>query len=146
MAVLGMVVVARPVKVRGHGAVVYCFVLSSVVLAQLQTDDLSQRVGFIGRFEGTRKEARFAQWLRCMLGVDAGRTQEQKPLDSASVGRFDGVDGHANILGKKLDGEGGIGKDSAYFCGCENDCIRFCFLKKAVDLTGLCQIKILPRP
>jgi hypothetical protein len=56
------------------------------------------------------------------------------------VGRLDGVDSHPNILGKKLDGEGSIGKDSAYFSGCENDCIGFCFLKKTVDLTGLCQI------
>ena len=62
------------------------------------------------------------------------------------MGRFDGVDGHPNILGKKLDREGGIGKDSANFCGCENDRVGFCFLKKTVDLTGLCQIKILPRP
>jgi hypothetical protein len=67
-------------------------------------------------------------------------------LDSASVRRLDGVDGHANVIGKKLDGEGGIGEDSAYLGGCENDRIGFRFLKKLVDLTGLCQIKILPRP
>ncbi len=81
-----------------------------------------------------------------MLGIDACRTKEQKPLDSASVGRLDGIDGHPSILGKKLDGEGGIGKDSSYFCGCENDRVGFCLLKKTVDLIGLCQVKIPPRP
>lgn len=61
------------------------------------------------------------------------------------MGRFDGVDGHPDIFGKKLDGEGSIREDSAYLGGRKNHRIGFCFLKKLVDLIGLCQIKILPR-
>ena len=50
MAVLGMIIVARPVKIGRHDRDEIDTVLPAISLHELDTGDLGQRIPLIGRF------------------------------------------------------------------------------------------------
>ena len=71
MAVLWVVVVARSVKVGGHGADVIATVLRPVSIAHVDACDLGDGVGGVGGLELSGQQRLLSNGLGGVLGVDA---------------------------------------------------------------------------
>lgn len=71
MAVLGMIVVAGAVKIRGHHGDEVRAILATQVLAILQSGDFCQSVGLVCLFERRGQQAVFRHGLRGHAGIDA---------------------------------------------------------------------------
>ncbi len=71
VAVLGVKIIARPVKVGGHHAAIIDAMLAVVALAQLYTRDLCDSVRLVRWLERTRKQRIFTHRLRRSFRVDA---------------------------------------------------------------------------
>src|SRR3546814_1153302 len=81
MAMFGMKVVARPIKVRRHGGNEVTTVLLAIGLTEHDATDLRNRIPLICRFERAGQERLFAHRLRRFSRVDAGGAQKKKLLD-----------------------------------------------------------------
>ena len=85
VAVFQVEVVVGAIEVRGHHGDVVGAVLQVVTLAHLETRNLSDGVFLVGVFEFAREEGVLFHGLWGVLGVNAGRTQEQKLLHVVGV-------------------------------------------------------------
>ena len=72
MAVLGMEIVARPVKVGRHDRAVVGAMLAIIALAQLDSGNLGDGVRLVGGFKHPGQQRTFCNRLRRFLRINAG--------------------------------------------------------------------------
>ncbi len=127
VGVFRVVVVAGAVKVGRHGAVVEQTVLSAVMLAEFESGDFRDGVGFVGGLKGRSQQAIFGHRLGCHFRVDAGRAEEEDAFDTGAAAAFDEVGFDRQVLVKEIGGVGGVGVDAADFGGRDDDDLGFLF-------------------
>src|SRR5215469_6247307 len=76
MAVLGMVIVSRPIEVRRHHRYEITSVLAPVCLAKFYASDLRNGIGLVRRLERTGQQLIFAHGLLGQFRVNATRAEE----------------------------------------------------------------------
>ena len=86
VAVFKVEVIVRAVKVRGHHGEVVRAVLQVVAFAHLEARNFSNGVFLVRIFKFAREESVFFHGLRGILGVNAGRAQEQELLYVVGIG------------------------------------------------------------
>ena len=86
--------------------------------------DLRNRVGVVGRLEGTGQQGVLADRLLGELRVDARRTQEQQALHPRLPRGVEDVHLNSEVVAQEVHRVGVIGQDAAYLRGGEHDIAR----------------------
>ena len=121
MAVLGVEVVMRPVKVRGHAADKIATMLMAVALAELDAGDLRHAIRRVRFLHRPRHEAVLADRHLDDLGVDAGAAEEEQLLDLKAMCRVhDGVL-NLEVVQQEIDRVRVAGLDAAHRGSGEDD-------------------------
>ena len=103
----------RAVEVGRHDRAVVRAVLPVVGLAELDAGDLGDGVRLVGRFQGAAQQVFLAHRLGAVARVDAGASQEEKPLDPGLEGRVDHVAFNHQVLVDEIGPVGAVGVDAA---------------------------------
>lgn len=94
MAVLRVVVVTRAIQIGRHNTAVVAPVLAVVALAELDTCNLGDGIGLVGRLQRAGEQGILRHGLRCEREVDAAAAQKQQlshTLDLFTSGSLRGV-------------------------------------------------------
>src|SRR3546814_1111458 len=108
MAISGMKVVARPIKVRRHCGNEVTTVLLAIGLTEHDATDLRNRIPLICRFERAGQERLFAHRLRRFSRVDAGGAQKKKLLDPKTEGSLNDVELERPVVVQEAGGRTGV--------------------------------------
>ena len=143
--VLWVVVVARSVEVGGHGGVKHHSVLLAVVLAEFQTRDLGDGIGFVGRLQLGSQQATLRHRLRRKPGIDARAAQKEQPLHPVTIGRVNAVRRDHEVLVNEVGGVGGVGVDASDLRGGHDHDVRLPVLDEALDRGLLGEVTLRSR-
>jgi hypothetical protein len=88
--------------------------LAVVGPAHLDAGNLGQGIGTIGGLERTGEQILFLNRLRAELGVDAGRAQEEKPVDACTVTGVNDVGLNDQVFADEVRRIEIVGQDAAY--------------------------------
>ncbi len=117
--VLWMIVVAKPIKIGGHQAMVIqavaFAVLAVVALAQLDAGNLGDGVGLVGWLLNASEQGFVANRLRSLARVNAARAQEQELLDPIAKSRINGIGLHHQVFVYELSWISVVGVDAPTF-------------------------------
>ena len=133
VAVFEVEVIVGAVKVRGHNGDVVGAVLQVVALTHLEASNLRDGVFLVGVFEFAREESVLFHGLRGVLGVNAGRTQEQELLHVVGVSLAEHVALYFHVHHHEVCSVQGVCHDSAHKCRREHHCIGAFFVKELLD-------------
>jgi hypothetical protein len=117
VAVLGVIIVARPVEIGRHHRDEVDAVLAPIGLAQLDAGDLGDRVPLIGRLERSGEHLLLAHGLWRKLGIDAGRAEKHQLGDAGRMGGLDAIERDGEIVGNEVRRIGRVGMNAADPCG-----------------------------
>lgn len=128
-----IVAVAGTIEVGRHDRQELRTVLAIKRPAHFDSGNLGYGVGPIGRLQRTGKKVIFLHGLRTVAWVDAGRAEEQQPLDTMPVRRLNNV-----VLDGKIDGDeigrvGIIGVYAPNLGGSEKNVFWFFRREKSLD-------------
>ena len=146
VGVLRVVVVARTVEVRRHRRVEEDAVLLAVVLAELQSRDLRDRVGLVRRLQRTREEAVLRHRLGRVLGVDARAAEEEDAGDPGGPGPVDRAGRDRQVLVQEVRGEGAVGVDAAHLGRGDDGDVGLLGREECRDGRLARQVQLLPVP
>ena len=113
--VLRVIVVVRPVEVRGHGADEIAAVLFPNGLAEFDAGDLGDGVPLVGGFQRPGQQGVLRDGLGGVFGVDAGASQEEKLLHPVTAGAVDQIILNLKVLEQEVRRIRVIGEDAAHF-------------------------------
>ena len=119
-----VVVVAWAVEVGGHHGKKLRAVLPVVGPAHLNPGDFGHGVGAVGGLQGAGVQIFLLDGLRTVARVDAGRAQEQQPLDTGAPRLVDDVGLDGEVFADEFRGIGVVGQYPAHFGGGEEDVFR----------------------
>ena len=118
MRALQVVIVARTIKVGGHGRdPVAVLILRAIGLAELDPCDLGDGIPFVRRLQRAGQQAVFGDRLRGELGIDAGRAEKQKPFHIRRVRRRADIGFDLQVLQQEIDRIVIVGLDAAHLGG-----------------------------
>jgi hypothetical protein len=86
--------------------------------------DLGDGVGVVGGLERAGQQRGLGHRLPRQLGVDAGRAEQQEPLDADSVGGLEHIDLDAQVVAEEVSRVGVVGQDAADLGRGEHDDLR----------------------
>src|SRR4029453_7686145 len=112
-----MKVVARAVKVGRHRRYEVAAVLATVGLTKLDTGDLGDRIGFVGRLQRSCQQRRLRDRLRSLTRIDTRRAEEQKFFDTRAVRSMDDVGFNEQIVIEKVGRKSIVGVHAPYAAG-----------------------------
>ena len=142
MAVLQVVVVARPIQVGGHHAGVARAVLRIKAFAQLDAGNLGQGVRLVGWLQRASEQILFFDGLRAITWVNAARTQKHQIVDASTVSPLNQVGLHHQVLVDEVGTVGVVGMNTPHL-GCSDEQIVGLFgLQKSLYLGLARQVKL----
>ena len=144
MGGLRIVVVVRPVQVRGHGADEVAAVLPAVGLAHLDAGDLGDGIPLVGGFQRAGEEVFLLQRLGGELGINAGAAEEEQFLHAGLPGAVDEVVLDLEVFVEELGWLAAVGQDAADFGGGHEDELRLCLGVKVRHCGAVQQVEFLP--
>ncbi len=145
VAVVGMIIVAGPVKIGRHHRDEIGAMLQPIGLAQFDAGDLGDGVPLIARLQRARKQHVGRHRLRRQPRIDAGRAEIDELLDGAAMRGANGIERDRDIVGEEVGGEGRVGADATDLAGSDEDGIGLGLRHEALDCIRLPQIEVLAR-
>ena len=116
-----MEVIVGAIQVGRHHGDIVGTVLQVVALAHLQTGNLGDGIFLVGVLQRRREQAVLLHRLRGILGIDAGRAQEEQTLHTVTIGLADDVALHEHVLHDEVGSIERVGHDATHE-GCrQND-------------------------
>lgn len=141
MAVLQVIVVARPVKIGRHHRQVLGAVLAVVAPAHFDAGDLGERVGPVGGLQRAGEQAVFAHRLRRHLRVDATGSEEHEACDAVLPRAMDHVGLDGQVVADELRRVAVVGDDAAHLGRGQEYVFRPVLGKEGVCRCGVGQIE-----
>ena len=146
MAVLQMEIVIGAVQVGGHHSNKVGAVLEIVALAHFQAGYLCNGILFVGVLQWRGEQAILFHRLGCILGIDAGATQEEEFLYAMGVGFTDDVALYLHVHHDEVRPIEHIGHNAAHKSSRQHHSIRLLFIKELLDSILIRQVQLLVAP
>ena len=115
VAVLRMIIVARPVEIGRHHRDEVGAILQPIGFAQFDAGDLGDRVPLIGRLQRPRQQHFRRHRLRRQPRIDAGRAEIDEFLHAAAISGANRIERDRQIVGEEIGGKRAVGADAADF-------------------------------
>jgi hypothetical protein len=112
-------------------------------LAKFDAGNLCNCVGLIGRFKLSRKEIFLSHWLGSKSWINTGTSQEQKFLDSVSIGCVNHIAFNDKVIVDEISRVGIVGVNASNLgCGQEN-VFGFLIFEKILNIPLDFEIQLL---
>ena len=121
MTIRGVIIVARPVKIRGHQADCVEAVLYAQRFAKLDPGDLGDSVPLIRGLKRASEQRLLFNRLLSKFRIDAATTQKQQTPHTRAPGRFDHMSLDFQVVQQKVCRVAAVGLNTAHLGGSEHD-------------------------
>ena len=138
-------IVAGAIQVRRHHGNIVAPVLDGETLAHLEAGDLGDGVWLVGILERRHKQGILPHRLRRLLGIDAGRAEEQEFLDPVLPALADDVLLDLQVLVDEVGAVFQVGHNAPDVRGGKDDGVRALGIEEGLHRSRVFQVKLRVR-